>query len=153
MPIQETPPPPPAAAGGPPRSGGNKKVIIWVVVGVVTVLVICCGGFGALVFGAFGMIKKSEVYQTAVPFAISNQKVIDALGEPIESGFAAGGNVNLNGSNGDAMITTTLTGSKGTGTLVIEATKTGGIWTYDSIVVTVLADGSTIELQNEPGAP
>lgn len=136
--------PPPAPAKG---SGSKTGLIIIVIVLVVIGLPICaCGGCIAVAFlGATGMMTSSEPYQTALESARSNDLVIEKLGEPIEETSIPQGSINLSDDSGDCDLTIPIKGPNGSGTIRVRGTKSGGVWTYDEIVVEI--GDETIDLE------
>jgi hypothetical protein len=115
----------------------------WVVpVGCLTPI-ICCGGFvGVIVTIAFGAIKSSDVYKDSVHRATADARVIELLGDPIEPGLLAGGNINIQNDTGNANLAIPLSGPKGSATLRVIAEKKGGQW-HPSTLEVESADGST----------
>ena len=162
MPPSQVPPPsgmppsgmPPAGAppGGAPRPRGwfgrNWKWFVPLV--IVLPIIVCCGGVTAIVGGVFGMIKSSEPYKYALAQAQSNPQVTAALGTPIEAGFFAGGNINLNNDDGAADLVIPIKGPKGSGTLFVTATKTDGVWTYQTLEVLPAGSQQRIRLKTGP---
>src|SRR5438132_13091769 len=63
--------------------------------GIVLAIVVFGVGIFGLVSGISKVLKSSEPYQTAVARAKANEKVVAALGTPIEEGFPTG-SVNTN---------------------------------------------------------
>src|SRR3954470_2898454 len=80
--------------------------------GIVLAIAIFGVGIVGLISGVSKILKSSEAYQTAVARAKSNEKVIAALGTPMEEGFPMG-KVNTNNDEGDADLSIPLTGPKG----------------------------------------
>ena len=146
MPPGGAPPP----SGAPPRGwfGRNWKWFVPVV--IVLPIIVCCGGITAIVGGVFGMIKSSEPYKHAVAQAQANPQVTAAIGTPVEPGFMAGGNINLNGNNGNADLVIPLKGPKGSGTLFVTGTKTNGVWTYQTLDFLQAGAQQRIDLKGGP---
>lgn len=128
----------------------NRK---WVIpVGVVVILLlclvplICATGIGASVFG---IIKSSDIYQTALQEAQTNPAVSQALGEPVEPGWWVTGSIRVNGPNGNADIAVPLSGPKNSGTLYVVAFKEAGKWHFSQLEVEVQNQAERINLLNE----
>lgn len=113
-----------------------------------------CGGCLLLVVGfvvllgggVIGMFRSSDAYENAVELARSNQAVIEALGEPIKTGWLPNGNISTSGSGGEADLTISLTGPKGKGTLYVVGTRRAMEWTFELLEVEIEATGERIDL-------
>jgi len=115
--------------------------------------VVIIGGLAALaaaVLGiatmVFGMMKSSDAYKTAVLRANNDPRVISAMGAPVTEGLLVTGNINLNNDSGAANLAIPLSGPKGSGVIRVEATKSGGVWTYSTLEVVVAGTGEKIDL-------
>jgi hypothetical protein len=105
------------------------------------------GAFGAfLVLVIFGAMKQSDAYQTALARAKADQRVINALGTPIEERWFLKGNTEVSGDSGKADLTIPISGPKGKGAIYVVATKFAGEWTYSKLVVKIDSSGETIDL-------
>ena len=91
-------------------------------------------------------MKSSDVYQQAMQRARANPAVVEALGTPITDGFLASGSVNTSGSSGNANLSNPISGSKGSATIVLQARKSGGEWSYSTLRVEIGATGRRIDL-------
>lgn len=109
-----------------------------------------CGGLllavvlfvAAIFFFVFSMMKGSDPYKEAVRRSQHDARVVAKLGAPVETGWFTGGNISTTaGGSGHAELTIPLHGSKGKGSLRVEATKTNGTWTYQ--VMRFRADDGT----------
>ncbi len=109
--------------------------------------VVGVAGFLALVVGlVFGLIKSSTPYQQALAKAQKDPVVISRLGTPINGGLLVSGSVNLSGGTGQANLAIPLQGSKGSGTLYVEAHQSAGTWTYSTLTVQPDGSGEPISL-------
>jgi hypothetical protein len=122
----------------------------WVVaIGCLTPLLLLGGCVAGLVFVVFAAIKNTDVYTDALAKAQSNPEVRQRLGEPIEAKWWMSGNVNASNDGGEADFQIPIKGPKGDGSIVVEATKNGGRWTYQQLYVRIgdetvnLLDGSS----------
>lgn len=115
--------------------------------GIVLAIVVFGVGIVGLITGVSKILKTSEPYLTALAKAKANDKVVAALGTPIEDGFPQG-SVNTNNDAGDADMHVSLTGPKGKGTLYVVGTRAGGQWTYSKMSVKI--DGSDEEIDLNP---
>lgn len=122
------------------KSGRGFKIVS--AVGLLLGLsLLCCGGFLGTIMGS---IKQSGAYTDGLELALSDARVQDALGEPIEAGWMVSGSVNVSGGSGEADLSVPLEGSKGEGTLYLEADKSAGSWDFE--VAKVQVEGGTIDL-------
>jgi len=114
----------------PPPGWWSRNWIWCVPVLVVTAAVFIAGCIFLLVSLVFGAIKSTEPYKDSVAKAMSDPQVQEALGTPIKDGFFFTGNINTSNDSGDASLSIPLEGPKGKGTLHVEGTRSGGVWTY-----------------------
>lgn len=112
-------------------------------------ILLCIAIFGMGIFGLVSGISKtlknSEPYQTALATAKANDKVVAALGTPIEDGFPQG-HVNTDNGVSDADIHVSLTGPKGKGTLYVAGYTSDGKWVYSRMLVIVTGSNEKIRL-------
>ncbi len=109
--------------------------------------VVGVAGFIALIVGlVFGLIKSSTPYQQALEQAQQDPVVISRLGTPIRGGLLVSGSVNLSGGTGQANLAIPLQGSRGSGTLYVEARQSAGTWTYSTLTVQPDSAGGPISL-------
>ncbi len=122
----------------------------WAVPAGVSVLVAGFVGFCALiVMLVFGVMKHSEVYQTAVSEAQAEPAVIGALGVPIEEGLFVTGNIQISGPSGSADLAIPVSGPDGNATIYVVAEKRAGAWQYSTLEVAVHDTGETIDLLDD----
>ncbi|MCA9931614.1 MAG: cytochrome c oxidase assembly factor 1 family protein [Anaerolineales bacterium] len=102
--------------------------------GLIVLVFICV----IVVFASiFGLIRSSDVYQTAVTDLHQNEQAIAILGEPIKEGLFAGGSINTSGSSGSADLSIPVSGPQNSGTLYVTATKSLGVWEINQMVLEV----------------
>jgi len=132
----------------PPRPGWWSRNWKWFVPTgcCLTPLVLGGGVVAFLVLVIFGALKQTDVYKTAVARAKSDQRVVAALGTPIEEGWYLSGNTNVSGGSGTADLSIPISGPKGKGTIYAVATKSGGEWSYTKLTVKIASTGETIDL-------
>ncbi len=123
---------------------------IWITCGVITAVLLfisLCAAFIVGIIGlAFGAMRSSTPYQEALFAAQTDTAVIEALGEPIEAGWLMSGSIETSGSSGTASFSIPVSGSKGEGTLYVEAQRTGGRWHYDQLYLEVDGQSGLIPL-------
>jgi len=104
-------------------------------------------GFIALIVSlVFGLLKSTTPYKEALAKAQRDPLVISRLGTPINGGFLVSGSVNLSGGTGQANLAIPLQGSRGNGTLYVEARQSAGTWTYSTLTVRPDGAGEPISL-------
>ena len=104
---------------------------IWCVpVLVVSAAVFIAGCLFLLVSLVFGAMKSSDPYKDSLAKAQANPKVREALGTPVKDGFFFTGNINVTNDSGNALLDIPLEGPAGKGTLHVEGSRSGGVWTY-----------------------
>ena len=146
MTIDYTRPPQSTPEAGQPRRSWWSRNWKWVVpVGCLTPLLLIGGCVAAIVMLVFGMIRSSDPYTDAVARAKSDPRVIQHLGEPIETGWWITGNVKIENDSGTADFALPLRGSRKNGILRVEASKDRGEWVYSLLTVSV-DDGPVIDL-------
>ena len=157
-PFTPPPPPPPPARGdswqekpfwqwgGPGGSGLRTRLLIALGGGCLALLVLAVAVVGTIVLVIFGAMKQSDVYQTALARAKTDQRVTAALGTPINEGWWLSGNTEVSGGSGEANLSIPISGPKGKGTIYAVATKSAGQWTYSKLAVKIDSTGETIDL-------
>jgi len=137
------------------QTGGKGRSALVVTCGIIMAVFVCTAIVIGLAVGiiafTFGSLKSTAVYQEAVAQATDNPEVINALGEPIETGFFLSGSVNINNADGDAELSIPLSGSKRDGTLYVEAIKTSGEWNFHVLEVEVEGSSGRINLLSGTG--
>lgn len=107
-------------------------------------------GFFALIIGGFAIVMfffaNSDVCKEALVKANASGAVRAALGTPLERGWMLGGSINVNGSEGSANVSFSVSGPKGKGTLHLEAVRQNGAWIYKQLQVTPERTGKPIDL-------
>ena len=120
---QYTPPQPGQPAQK--KSSGCLKVFL---IGCSVLIVLGVALVAVLVFIVFGAIKKTDAYKVALAKVKSDQRVIAALGEPVEAGFWVSGKMNINNGKGNADFTFPVSGPKGKAAVHAVATTEGQGW-------------------------
>lgn len=144
------PPPPPQ------RSWWSRNWKWALPVGGCLLPLVLCGGGGLIfffgVYGAItGAIRSSDAYSEGMARARANPEVVAALGEPIESGFWIGGNIETSGPSGTVDVSIPISGPKGSGTLYVEGTRSANRWQYSTMAVEVPGRSTPIDVR--PRAP
>lgn len=138
-------PPLPAA----PRQGWWDRHWKWAVpVLGVFALTVFVGVILLVVSGIFGLMKSSEVYQTALRRARSSPDAIAAFGTPIEPSWWLTGEMKTSDTTGHAAVRFGLSGPKGEGDLSLVADKRDDAWTFSTLAIDTDA-GARIDLLTE----
>ena len=126
----------------------------WAVPALAALALSLLAGFVALIISlVFGMIKSSDAYKLALQRAQASPAATAALGTPIREGWFTMGNIAVNGPTGEANLQIPVSGPKGEGDLFVEATKSAGTWTFQTLAVQVDAGGERIDLLEEESRP
>lgn len=130
--------------------GKSNKKMIWIFIAVILALFggttcLCVGLGGATFLGISKGIGESTPATEAVAKAKAHPKVKEALGEPMERVGMPMGNINITNDSGRADLQLKLKGSKGEGMLMVNATKLGGVWSFQDIKLTP-TDGAAIDV-------
>ncbi|HXU32753.1 MAG TPA: cytochrome c oxidase assembly factor Coa1 family protein [Thermoanaerobaculia bacterium] len=120
--------------------------------GCMTLILLVGGCVGSIFMVATTAMKSSDVYKDALVKASADPAVVEALGTPLTTGFFTSGSINTSGPSGDAAFSIPLSGPKGKGTIQLEAKKSGGEWTYSTLVVEVKNPPQRIDLLAKPEA-
>lgn len=126
----------------------------WAVPALAALALSLLAGFVALIISmVFGMIKSSDAYKLALERAQASPAATAALGTPIQEGWFTMGNIEVNGPMGEANLQIPISGPKSEGDLFVEARKSAGTWTFQTLEVQVDAGGQRIDLLDEEPRP
>ena len=123
--------------------GRNWKWLVPIGCGILLIVAAFVLGILALVSG---MMRSSAPYKEALARAQSHPAVIQALGQPIKAGFIVTGSIRINFGSGYANLSIRISGPKGKARVHVNATKGGGTWSYNEIMVTVERQPTPIDL-------
>ena len=128
----------------PKKSSGVLKLVL-IVAGVCVLL---CSGLVAGIFSvATGAMKSAGFYAEALARVANDAEVKERLGTPIEDGFLPQGEVKTEGGgSGTARMSIPLSGPKGRGVADVRATRTGGKWEIEQLLVRIEASGEPIDV-------
>ncbi len=92
----------------------------------------------------------SDAFQVALRTAAENPALQEQIGQHIKHGFFVKGQVELSGSGWHAEFEIPLTGTKGSGVLIVDSRKNGNssIWFFSKFFV-VLENGRKLNLLNK----
>jgi cytochrome oxidase complex assembly protein 1 len=125
----------------------------WFVPSVVVVLAL---GFGLFLWGTLRfvnqMFRLSEPYQAAVQKVEQSPLVAKRLGQPIQIGAFASGEVSSSNTTGHARLSIPISGPLGRGRIIVIAQKLGSRWVYHLIEVRVDGDPAAIVIEGSEDA-
>jgi hypothetical protein len=151
-PIPTTPPPPatPPAPPIPPRRNWWQRNWKWFVpAGCLSLLAVGFVSVALIFVAVFGMLKSSDAYKTALNRAKSDQRVTEAIGQPVRAEWYVLGNTNVSGDTGQSNLTIPIRGPKGKAMIQAVATKSEGEWKYSKLAVKIEGTGETIDLMQD----
>jgi len=121
---------------------------LWVVPvgGCFTIILLFVFGIGTIFFGVTNVLKNSTPYEFAVELASNNSKVIEYLGESIETDGIMSGNISINNSSGEVDIEIPLKGTKAKGSVIVIGEKINGEWFYYELYVLIKETNEKINL-------
>ncbi|MFP4844760.1 cytochrome c oxidase assembly factor Coa1 family protein [Winogradskyella sp. PE311] len=109
--------------------------------GCLSIILIVVLAVGGIIYKVADAVAESEPYTYALAKTMENEKVIDFLGEPIETNGI--GNTSFNYKNGTstAELTIPIKGPKDEGSIIVNAEKINDEWAYNLLYVKI--DGET----------
>src|SRR5215212_8348652 len=109
--MDPVPTPPSTASPITPRPSWWSRNWKWFVpTGCLTIILVGVAFVCAIVFIAFGALKSTDVYKTALARAKSDPAVVEALGNPIRDGWFMSGKTKVEGTSGEADIGIPISG-------------------------------------------
>ena len=124
---------------------------IWAIpgCGCLSIIILMVFGVGATYFGITNFFKSSSPYENAVAQAKHNSKLINELGDSIETVGMMNGSVSIQNDSGSAIFNISLEGSKGKGMLYVVAERFDGEWVYEDLYVIIRESQERINLLNQ----
>lgn len=101
---------------------------------------------GAIFLGITGIFRGSDIAAESLALAEQNEEVTAVLGRPLEYGWWVSGSLNYTDNSGDADMTMPISGPRGSGRMIIRATREEGVWDYRLLVVIIDDTGQEIDL-------
>lgn len=139
--------------------GSDNRSCLWAAGGCCGCLALLMGLMVILPVGGgvalFQGLKSSDVYTGAVDAARADARVVDELGEPIETGLLFSGSINTSPNSGDADFSIPLSGPKGDAKLYVVAAKRAGVWEFELLEIEIERTGARFDLRGSlppPGA-
>ncbi|NRA36561.1 MAG: hypothetical protein HRU15_00330 [Planctomycetes bacterium] len=119
--------------------------------GCALIFVLSLGGCGAIFASVFWFMQQSDAYTFAIETAQNDQRVQNMLGTPIEAGWFVSGNINITNDTGDANLEIPISGPKGSGTVYVIGTRSGGVWTFTRLTCELDGNDHPINLLQQDG--
>ena len=123
---------------------------LWAIWGAVLWLALI-GLFVLLFGGIFFALSQSDAYKLGTEGLKANADVVEALGQPLSFGFP-NGNVSVQDGSGEALLTFSVTGPKGSGQAAVQAHKSAGAWKVLRLKLELDAGHRTIDIVGGDGA-
>ncbi len=93
-----------------------------------------------------GSFRSSDVYKQAMTRAAASPDVRAEIGEPLHANWLLTGQLNVSGSSGNADLSIPVSGPGGKGVIRAVASKSGGVWRFACLQVSVEGRTGTIDL-------
>ena len=135
------------------RSWIERHPLWKIPLGCLTLLFLIFGFGFVLMIVILSSFRHSDVYKQAMTMAAENQQVRDQIGEPIEPGWLISGQLNVNGSSGNADLSIPISGPRGKGNIRAVARKRDGVWTFSWLQVSVTGHSDCINLLSAQPPP
>jgi hypothetical protein len=121
---------------------------LWAIWGVVA-WVALVAVFTVTIGGLVSLLPHSEPYVMAVERLKQSPAATAALGSPISAGFPTG-HISLDNGSGNAELTFSATGPKGSGTVSVDARRDLGVWRLRRLELETEARDRWIDLNAAP---
>ena len=115
---------------------------------VILIGVIVLGGGIMMIVTA--SLKSCDAYIEALARARDSQALVEAIGAPMDDGFMPTGSVKVSGDFGEAHLSISVSGPKGSAVVYLEARKSMGKWSFSLLKAVVDETGKEIDLLGEP---
>jgi hypothetical protein len=112
----------------------------------VILYIVAAAALVALYVAVFAILGHSEAYKLGVARLEASTEVADLLGSPIRPGTPTGKlSTNADGS-GEAALSFSVSGPKGSGTVDLSATRKNGVWSLESLRLKMDGQQNVIDL-------
>ncbi|MCP4379001.1 MAG: hypothetical protein GY794_22845 [bacterium] len=108
---------------------------------IVIGVIVLGGGLMAIVVTT---MKSSDAYCEALERARGSKALVEAIGTPMEDGFLPTGSISVSGDFGEAKMSISVSGPKGSATVYFEAEKSMKKWTF--ILLKAVVDKTETEI-------
>ncbi|MDY0780627.1 cytochrome c oxidase assembly factor Coa1 family protein [Tenacibaculum sp. IB213877] len=103
-------------------------------------------GIGATIFGVVSKMEEISPIDDAIEIANKNEKLIELIGDNIETNGFPNGNISVNNDNGDVDFSIPIKGEKGEATLIVRGIRVNKEWVYEDLYVSIKETGEEINL-------
>lgn len=114
--------------------------------GCLIMIIVFVFGIGTAAFSIFNNLVDASPVEEAVTMAKENEKVVEYLGENIESQGFPNGKISLNNDDGEVAFSIQIEGEKGAGTLFVKGIRVDKKWVYEDLFVLIKETGEEINL-------
>ncbi len=125
-----------------------ERNLLWLIPAVILFSILSLGSFVALLLG---FMKSSDAYQGALARIRNSPEAVEALGPPVTDRFFFTGQININGSDGNANLAIRVKGSRAQATAYIIAVRSLGRWHYTQLVLSLNGSDTRIDLSDPAG--
>jgi hypothetical protein len=130
-----------------PRKGWFARNWKWLVPsGCLTMVVLVFALIAGIVSVVEMSIKSSGAYTQAWAQVQAAPIVSSTIGLPLKQGMFVSGNINTSGDAGDADISFSVSGPKGSGKIYAVSNETGGVWHSETLQLQVDGQSDRIDL-------
>ncbi len=120
---------------------------IWGAVVWIGLIALICAIFGGIFYG----LGHSEAYRLGVARLQASAEAVQVLGIPIATGSPMG-DISLTDDSGSASLSFSASGSKGSGQVMLQAVKKGGVWSIQRLTLKVDGRDDIIDIVNPTSA-
>jgi hypothetical protein len=104
--------------------------------------------FGGVFGGTFYLLGHSEAYELGVSKVKASAEAANVLGTPISTGYPIG-SISTSGTTGRAFLSFSVTGTKATGQVFLQAINKDGVWSVTKLTLKVDGRDTVIDLVNQ----
>lgn len=114
--------------------------------GCLILILVVVFGIGTAVFGVINELTEISPIEEAINIAEKNDKVIEYIGENIETEGFPNGKISIKNDDGDVDFRIQIRGDKGEGTLVVRGIRSDKKWVYEDLYIIIKETGERINL-------
>lgn len=122
------------------RNWARAGIALWLIIPLLAALAF---------YGVTSIMKNSDAYKMSLEQVKGDSRVIEAMGEPITSGWFTSGQITIEGPNGVANLSIPVSGPKCDGDIISRSRKVDGEWHIYLLLVRLDCNASTITLIND----
>ncbi|WP_299715369.1 cytochrome c oxidase assembly factor Coa1 family protein [uncultured Tenacibaculum sp.] len=114
--------------------------------GCLILILVFVFGLGAAIFGFVNEFVDASPLDEVIELAKQNERVVELLGEDIDSEGFPNGNISIKDDGGEVDFLIEIAGDKGEGNLVVKGIRVDGKWVYEELYVLIKETGEQINL-------